>query len=55
MRHFHPITPSVVHKQARQALRHVLDWAPFHKSVSVEELLDLLLLMAACGALSPMK
>ena len=50
MRHFHPITPTVVHHRARQALRHVLDWVPFHKSVSVEDLLDLLLLMAACGA-----
>src|SRR5438477_3113240 len=50
MRHFHPITPNVVHGRAREALRHVLDWVPFHKSVSVDDLLDLLLLMAACTA-----
>src|ERR1700688_1102058 len=47
MRRYHPITPAVVHRRARQALRRVLDWVPFHKSVSVVELLDLLLLMAA--------
>lgn len=50
MRHYHPITPAVVHLRARQALRHVLDWVPFHKSVGVDTLLDLLLLMAASGA-----
>ena len=50
MRHYHPITPSVVHSRARQSLRHVLDWVPFHESVSVEDLLDLLLLMAASTA-----
>ena len=50
MRHFHPITPHVVHARARQSLRHVLDWVPFHKSVSVDNLLDLLLLMAASTA-----
>jgi hypothetical protein len=47
MRPYHPITPAVVHARARQALRHVLDWTPFHQSVSVDDLLDLLLLMAA--------
>ena len=50
MRHYHPITPTVVHERARQALYHVLDWVPFHKSVSVGDLLDLLLLMAASAA-----
>src|ERR1700728_968365 len=50
MRHFHPITPAVVHREARQALHHSLDWKPFHESVSVEHLLDLLLLMAASTA-----
>jgi hypothetical protein len=50
MRQFHPITPAVVHREARQALRHSLDWKPFHDSVSVEHLLDLLLLMAASTA-----
>lgn len=52
MRPFHPITPSVVHARARQALQPVLDWAPFHQSVSVVQLHDLLLLMAAhCASL----
>jgi Transposase DDE domain len=50
MRPYHPITPKVVHVRSRLALRHVLDWAPFHKSVSVGDLLDLLLLMAASTA-----
>src|SRR5262245_64753222 len=50
MRQYHPITPSVVHGRARQALRHVLDWVPFHQSVSVDDVLDLLLLMAASAA-----
>jgi hypothetical protein len=50
MRPYHPITPAVVHGRARQALRHVLDWSPFHESVSVDDLLDLLLLMAASTA-----
>jgi hypothetical protein len=50
MRPYHPITPALVHRRARQALRQVLDWVPFHKSVSVDDLLDLLLLMAACSA-----
>jgi hypothetical protein len=50
MRHYHPITPNVVHGRTRQALRHVLDWVPFHQSVSVDDLLDLLLLMAASTA-----
>lgn len=50
MRHLHPITPSVVRARARQALQPVLDWTPFHQSVSVDALLDLLVLMAATGA-----
>ena len=50
MRPYHSITPNAVHGRAREALRHVLDWVPFHKSVSVDDLLDLLLLMAACTA-----
>ena len=50
MRHDHPITPSVVRTRTRQALQPVLDWSPFHKSVSVSDLLDLLVLMAASGA-----
>jgi hypothetical protein len=50
MRRFHPITPAVIHREAHQALRHSLDWKPFHNSVSVEQLLDLLLLMAASTA-----
>jgi Transposase DDE domain len=50
MRHSYAITPAVVHRQARQALRGSLDWKPFHESVSVDHLLDLLLLMAASTA-----
>jgi hypothetical protein len=50
MRRYHPITPKVVHVRAREPLRQVLDWVPFHKSVSVDNLLDLLLLMAASTA-----
>ena len=50
MRHHHAITPRVIHRRAHQALRHAFDWVPFHQSVSVKELLDLLLLMAASGA-----
>jgi hypothetical protein len=50
MRRLHVITPGVVHCQARQALQSSLDWKPFHKSVSVEQLLDLLLFMAASTA-----
>jgi hypothetical protein len=50
VRHDHPITPSVVRTRTRQALQPVLDWTPFHKSVSVSDLLDLLVLMAASGA-----
>jgi IS4 transposase len=53
MRLFHPITPSVIHARARQALQSVLDWKPFHDSVTVVQLHDVLLLMAAhCAALS---
>jgi hypothetical protein len=51
MRHFHStITPAVIHREARQALEARLDWKPFHDSVSVADLLDLLLLMAAATA-----
>lgn len=50
MRRFHSITPTVVHQCAREAVQGSLDWKPFHKSVSVEQLLDLLLLMAATTA-----
>ena len=50
MRRIHVITPGVVHQQARQALARSLDWKPFHESVSVDHLLDLLLLMAASTA-----
>lgn len=50
MRRFHSITPGVVHRYAREALRSSLDWKPFHDSVGVNHLLDLLLLMAASTA-----
>jgi hypothetical protein len=44
------ITPAVIHQQARKALQHCLDWQPYHHSVSVRDLLSLLLLMAAYRA-----
>src|SRR5579872_3469437 len=47
MRHIHPITPGVVHRRARQALESSFDWKPRKDSVSVEQLLDMLLFMAA--------
>jgi hypothetical protein len=50
MRHNHVITPGVVHRRARQALASSFEWKPFHESVSVDHLLDLLLLMAAATA-----
>jgi hypothetical protein len=50
MRHYHRITPAVVHRRARPALSTSLDWKPFNASVSVDQLLDLLLLMAASTA-----
>src|SRR5436309_14532735 len=51
MRHFHSsITPAVIHRETRQALAARLNWQPFHDSVSVADLLDLLLLMAASTA-----
>lgn len=51
MRLFHSIlTPRVLHQHARQAFRGILDWRPYHDSVSVAHLLDLLLLMASTGA-----
>src|SRR5438105_12296615 len=39
--------PAVIHQQARQALERCLDWEPYRQSVSVADLLNLLLLMAA--------
>jgi hypothetical protein len=51
MRHFHStITPGILHRDTRQVLQANLDWKPFHNSVSVGHLLDLLLLMAAATA-----
>src|SRR5438093_6650497 len=51
MRQLHStITPCVVHRQAHDVLKGVLDWKPFHQSVSVADLLDLLLMMAASAA-----
>lgn len=45
--HYSTITPASIHRQAHAALEHCLDWKPYHRSVSVAQLLDLLLLMAA--------
>jgi hypothetical protein len=47
MRHgYSTITPALIHQQARGALEHCLDWHPYQRSVSVGDLLNLLLLMA---------
>jgi hypothetical protein len=51
MRHGHStITPTVIHWHARTALNHCLDWQPHQHSVSVGDLLNLLLLMATYRA-----
>lgn len=51
MRHHHvSLTPGVIHHRARQALSGCLNWKPFRQSVSVAQLLDLLLVMAATAA-----
>jgi hypothetical protein len=51
MRHHHSsLTPGVIHRHARQALAACLDWKPFRQSVSVAQLWDLLLVMAATTA-----
>jgi hypothetical protein len=48
MRHLHStITPGVVHERAREAIGSILDWKPFGESVTVTDLLDVLLMMAA--------
>ncbi len=44
------LTPAVVHREAREILRHVLDWKPYGASVGVADLLDVFLLMAASSA-----
>jgi hypothetical protein len=44
------LTPAVVQRHARQALQHSLDWKAYYDSVSVGDLLDLVLLMAATAA-----
>src|SRR5438309_2298934 len=53
MRHSHSsITPASIHQQARDALKHSLDFHDYKQSVSVNQLLDLLLFMAAsCSSL----
>jgi hypothetical protein len=51
MRHLHStLSPSVVHRYARDVLQGVFDWKPYGKSVAVTDLLDLLLFMAAATA-----
>src|SRR5262245_15761404 len=41
------ITPAVVHADARAALSRAIGWAPFRSSVTVRQVLDLILLVAA--------
>ena len=51
MRHdYSTITSGLIHRHARRALQSSLDWQPFRQSVTVDNLLDLLLLMAATTA-----
>jgi hypothetical protein len=51
VRHLHSsLTPGVIHGHARRALAGCLDWEPVGRSVSVTQLLDLLLVMAATAA-----
>src|SRR5205823_277502 len=48
MRHSHfTVTSATVHARARKLLQETLQWKPYGTSVSVADLLDLLLLMAA--------
>jgi hypothetical protein len=48
MRPFHcTISPRVIHQETRHVLQGCLDWKPWHESVRVHDLLDLVLLMAA--------
>jgi hypothetical protein len=51
MRHvYSSLTPQVIHQRARQVLSDCLDWQAFRQSVSVTQLVDLLLLMATATA-----
>lgn len=51
MRQLHSsLTPGVIHHHARRALAGCLDWRPVGRAVSVAQLLDLLLVMAATAA-----
>lgn len=50
MRHTHFISPAVVHHQARDVLQGMLDWKPFGRSVTVANLIDLLLFVAASAS-----
>ena len=48
MRHSHcSLTPAVVRTSARQALQQALPWRRYGRRVTVNRLLDLLLLLAA--------
>lgn len=48
MRHgYSSITPAVVHQHAQRALERALDWRPYHESVTVLDMIRVLLLMAA--------
>lgn len=49
-RSYSTITPGVIHQHARLALESGLEWKPYHQSVSVPVLLDLLLVMGATTA-----
>jgi hypothetical protein len=49
-RSYSTLTPAVIHQFARQTLEASLDWKPYHQSVTVAQVIDLLLLMAATTA-----
>ena len=50
MRHTHFISPALVHHQARDVLQGMLSWKPFGRSVTVANLIDLLLFVAASAS-----
>ena len=50
MRHGYSITPALIHQHAFDVLQHCLPWRPVSKSVTLADVLNLLLLMAATAA-----
>jgi len=51
MRHgYSTITPTVVHRHAERALERALNWRPYHESVTVLDMIRILLLMASSNS-----